>query len=154
MNWSSGWPEPAKSTLHPETNPDGFTAALEASPAWPKPLDGLIVTGIDLSTKPDTLVILIGKLKEGFFDVKARYTGDEARAKIAEYDNVSPTHDPYTNPNAHVYHSCGCGSILDPQTKSFAELNSAASVVGWKVRWPNSGSCYIVYCPECGKDVE
>lgn len=63
------------------------------------------------------------------------------------WNNLKPTHDPYTNPNAFLYYECECGKRLDPRTKSFAALNNAASDANWKVRWgPNS---YVPYCPKC-----
>jgi len=61
--------------------------------------------------------------------------------------NKVPTHDPYTNPNAHIYYSCDCGNILDPGTKRFAELNNAAMAAGWKIRWGHK--YYEPFCPEC-----
>lgn len=70
------------------------------------------------------------------------------------YNNKVPTHDPYTNPNAHIYYQCGCGAILDPGTKSFAALNNHASDKGWKVRWKQNGEGYEPFCVECGKDIE
>lgn len=66
--------------------------------------------------------------------------------------NKKPTHDPYTNPNAHIYYECKCGAILDPGTKSFAALNNCASEAGWKVRW--GAEAYQPYCPKCGEGVE
>ena len=71
---------------------------------------------------------------------------------IARHDNLKPTHDPYTNPNAHIYYECGCGAILDPKTKSFAQLNNCASEKGWKIRFGHSG--YTPYCVKCEEDVE
>jgi len=68
------------------------------------------------------------------------------------YNNLHPTHDPYTNPDSHIYYQCSCGAILDPGTKSFAALNNCASDKGWKVRW--GADSYQPYCVECGKDVE
>jgi len=68
------------------------------------------------------------------------------------YNNMQPTHDPYTNPNAHIYYECSCGAILDPQTKSFAALNNHASDKGWKIRFGERG--YTPYCVKCGEDVE
>ncbi|MCU9931075.1 hypothetical protein OFL77_27470, partial [Escherichia coli] len=53
--------------------------------------------------------------------------------------NRKPTHDPYTNPNAIIYYECGCGAILDPNTKSFAALNNHASEKGWKIRFTDKG---------------
>jgi len=68
--------------------------------------------------------------------------------------NKIPTHDPYTNHNAQLYYSCECGQILDPQTKSFAALNNAASMQGWKIRFGKE--YYIPYCPKCviSKNIE
>jgi hypothetical protein len=71
---------------------------------------------------------------------------------IPQFLNKHPTHDPYTNPNAHIYYQCGCGAILDPGTKSFAALNNCASDKGWKVRW--GADSYVPYCVKCGEDVE
>ena len=70
------------------------------------------------------------------------------------YYNLSPTHDPHTNPNAQLYYECKCGAILDPGTKSFAALNNYASEKGWKIRWKQDGLGYEPFCVECGKDVE
>jgi len=69
-----------------------------------------------------------------------------------KFKNTAPTHDPYTNPGAHIYYECGCGAILDPGTKSFAQLNNCASNAGWKVRW--GADSYVPYCVKCGEDVE
>lgn len=66
--------------------------------------------------------------------------------------NLKPTHDPYTNSNAHIYYECNCGAILDPQTKSFAALNNHASDNGWKIRFTDKG--YVPYCVKCGEGVE
>lgn len=71
---------------------------------------------------------------------------------IPKFLNNKPTHDPYTNPNAHIYYECGCGAILDPGTKSFAQLNNHASNAGWKVRFGQEG--YTPYCVKCGENVE
>lgn len=76
----------------------------------------------------------------------------EEAFKTIERNNLHPTHDPYTNPDSHIYYECKCGQILDPGTKSFAELNNQASKVGWKVRWGDKS--YVPYCVECGKGVE
>lgn len=70
----------------------------------------------------------------------------------AKVRNRKPTHDPYTNPNAHIYYECSCGAILDPQTKSFAALNNHASDKGWKIRFTDKG--YVPYCVKCGEGVE
>ena len=66
--------------------------------------------------------------------------------------NLKPTHDPYANPNAHIYYECSCGAILDPKTKSFAQLNNCASEKGWKIRFGENG--YKPYCVKCGEGVE
>ena len=68
------------------------------------------------------------------------------------FKNNKPTHDPYTNPNAHIYYECGCGAILDPKTKRFAALNNYASEKGWKIRFGADG--YTPYCVKCGENVE
>jgi hypothetical protein len=73
-------------------------------------------------------------------------------ATIKEHTNKVPTHDPYTNPDAELYYACGCGAILDPGTKSFAELNNQASRKGWKIRFSDAG--YTPYCVDCGKGVD
>lgn len=79
---------------------------------------------------------------------------ETAQNILKEYKNKVPTHDPYTNPDAHIYYQCDCGKILDPGTKSFAALNNAASREGWKVRWRQNGEGYQPFCVECGKEVE
>lgn len=71
---------------------------------------------------------------------------------LKEHTNKVPTHDPYTNPNAQIYYECGCGAILDPGTKRFAELNNCASKAGWKIRFGETG--YTPYCVKCGEGVE
>ena len=68
------------------------------------------------------------------------------------YVNRPPTHDPYANPNAHIYYECNCGAILDPRTKSFAALNNYASEKGWKIRFGLDG--YTPHCVKCGEGVE
>lgn len=69
-----------------------------------------------------------------------------------ERNNLKPTHDPYTNPNANIYYECACGAILDPSTKSFAQLNNHASKMGWKIRF--GADSYVPYCVKCGEEVE
>jgi len=73
-------------------------------------------------------------------------------ATVVNRNNLKPTHDPYTNPNAYIYYECSCGAILDPQTKSFAALNNYASEKGWKIRF--GAESYQPYCEKCGEDVE
>ena len=75
----------------------------------------------------------------------------DATANIL-FKNKHPTHDPYTNPNSIIYYECACGAILDPQTKSFAQLNNCASDKGWKIRFTDKG--YVPYCVKCGEGVE
>ncbi len=88
-------------------------------------------------------------------NVKPEWVKDAANYSIVqarELTNLKPTHDSYTNPNAMIYYECACGAILDPKTKSFAALNNAASMAGWKVRFGDVG--YTPYCVECGEGVE
>lgn len=73
-------------------------------------------------------------------------------ASKREYKNKVPTHDPYSNPDSHIYYECACGAILDPGTKSFAQLNNAASNAGWKIRFGHE--YYVPYCVKCGEGVE
>ena len=72
--------------------------------------------------------------------------------ELPKFLNNKPTHDPYTNPNSHIYYECSCGAILDPGTKSFAQLNNHASEAGWKIRW--GADSYVPYCVKCGEEVE
>jgi hypothetical protein len=74
--------------------------------------------------------------------------------EIRKHSNLKPTHDPYTNPDSHIYYECNCGAILDPGTRSFAQLNNVASAKDWKVRWRKDGQGYEAFCVECGKDKE
>lgn len=83
---------------------------------------------------------------------KEAYETDSIKNVDKLYNNMKPTHDPYANPNATIYYECNCGQILDPQTKSFAQLNNYSSEKGWKIRFGERG--YTPYCVECGKDVE
>lgn len=71
---------------------------------------------------------------------------------IRELNNKVPTHDPYTNPNAHIYFQCDCGAVLDPSTKSFASLTTAASNAGWKIRFGHEH--YQAYCVKCGEGMD
>lgn len=100
------------------------------------------ILGIDWA-KPgsDKTVTIAGKIDD---------TGKIHIEKV--YQNKVPTHDPYTNPNAHIYYQCNCGAILDPGTKSFAALNNAAMVSGWKIRFGHE--YYVPYCVKCGEGVE
>jgi len=76
----------------------------------------------------------------------------EEVASISEqsWNNLKPTHDPYTNPDAYLYYQCDCGETLDPKTKRFAELNNCASHAGWKIRF--GAHHYVPYCPKCVKE--
>ncbi len=89
-------------------------------------------------------------------EFKEKYPSDQyGKLNIEKvYNNKVPTHDPYTNPDAHIYYQCNCGAIFDPGTKSFAALNNYASETGWKVRWKKDGQGYEPFCVDCGKDVE
>lgn len=81
------------------------------------------------------------------------WSKDEKQVPLDQvYKNLKPTHDPYANPNTEIYYECSCGAILDPGTKSFAQLNNCASEKGWKIRFSDKG--YVPYCVECGENVE
>ena len=84
--------------------------------------------------------------------VKEEPTNAQVTTEVRTRNNKVPTHDPYTNPNAYIYFECSCGAILDPSTKSFAALTTAASKANWKIRFGHQW--YMAYCVECGKDVE
>lgn len=93
---------------------------------------------VDLAAGPDQTVL-------------TTFEDGQLKHRITEpgelYNNLKPTHDPYTNPGAFLYYECECGQILDPKTKRFAELNNCASEKGWKIRWGSQH--YIPYCPKC-----
>ena len=60
------------------------------------------------------------------------------------------THDPMSNPNAHLYYECqDCTAMLDPGTKSFAALNTFASNSDWFIHWSPRGDGYEAFCPVC-----
>jgi len=103
----------------------------------------------DLGNGADETVVVTGKIVDGKIHVQEFYKGNEAKKLLEEYNNKVPTHDPYTNPNAHIYYSCDCGNILDPGTKRFAELNNAAMDNGWKIKW--GYEYYEPFCPSCVK---
>lgn len=100
--------------------------------------------GVDWAKGPDQTVYY----ETNGIKVK-QLTEEEFKKK---YNNSMPTHDPYTNPDATIYYECGCGAILDPNTKSFAALNNHASDKGWKIRFTDNG--YEPYCVKCGEGVE
>lgn len=120
-----------------------------------------VALGVDLAKGEDKLNVVtmvdgkIVEIKEGdkaraFLDAvaHAEKVADEFPAiRTRSYDNLKPTHDPYTNPNAFLYYECDCGQRLDPHTKSFAGLNNAAMNSGWKIRW--GANSYVPYCPKC-----
>lgn len=117
-------------------------------PVWPEPKQDekvtLIYSGTDLASEPSITIYGV-YTKDGFVNL----TEKEFQNK---FKNTQPTHDPYTNPNSHIYYECGCGAILDPGTNSFASLNNHASEAGWKVRW--GADSYVPYCVKCGEGVE
>lgn len=115
---------------------------------WPKTAEDILkhdsgITPELLGIKIDLPVISQARAK----DIAAI-----KQAEMKEYLNKVPTHDPYTNPDATIYYECGCGAILDPNTKSFAALNNHASEKGWKIRFSEKG--YTPYCVKCGEGVE
>lgn len=123
MSWGKEWPI---EQLKPRSQWDKDVAGLD----WPK------AASIEKAKAEEFKII-----KDTFQNI-----GEKV------YNNLPPTHDPYTNPNAHIYYQCNCGAILDPGTKSFAELNNQASRQGWKIRFSDTG--YKPYCVKCGKGVE
>lgn len=108
--------------------------------------EGVKHIGVDLAKPESDVAIYTVYDKDGGLQY---LTEEEFQNK---FKNISPTHDPYTNPNAHIYYECSCGAILDPGTKSFAALNNCASEAGWKVRW--GADSYVPYCVKCGENVE
>jgi len=94
---------------------------------------------------------LISEINHVRLDVDLAKPGTD-QTVYHEFKNKTPTHDPYTNPDAHIYYECACGAILDPKTKSFAALNNCASNKGWKIRFGERG--YTPYCVKCGEDIE
>lgn len=105
----------------------------------------------DIGITPELSGVMINQQRLVYTAKAATF---ETAGQEKEYNNKVPTHDPYTNPNTHIYYECKCGAILDPSTKSFAALNNYASEKGWKVRWRQDGAGYEPFCVECGKDVE
>lgn len=123
-----------------------------SNPVWPK------VVTITYPTTPNFTPIKYDGMVTVDLDKNGNITEAGKQAIVADmqkvYSNKVPTHDPYTNPNSHIYYECKCGAILDPNIKSFAALNNYASEKGWKVRWRQDGAGYEPFCVECGKDVE
>ena len=122
-----------------------------------QPLKAAKLIGWDLTKSDDETVAITGIIENGILKIDAEYRGEEAKILIENYTkartrNLKPTHDPYTNPDAHIYYECACGAILDPQTKSFAALNNCASEKGWKIRFTDKG--YVPYCVKCGEGME
>lgn len=127
MSWSKEWPN--------------VVGAIN----WPKPIG----IGIDLGAGDSQTVLTTfenGQIKQRIIPESELYIQEKV------YNNLPPTHDPYTNPNAQIYYQCSCGAILDPGTKSFAALNNYASEKGWKIRFGEVG--YTPYCVKCGEGVE
>lgn len=51
---------------------------------------------------------------------------------------------------AYLYFQCeACQTILDPHTRSFAELQQNRVDAGWKCVWNTNGLGYNVYCDKC-----
>lgn len=129
MGWGKEWPKAAEDILKHDS---GITPELLGSP-----IPNATLIGWDVGSK-DKSVKILGK------------TDANGNLKIEKiYSNSMPTHDPYTNPDATIYYECGCGAILDPNTKSFAALNNHASEKGWKIRFTDKG--YVPYCVKCGE---
>jgi hypothetical protein len=133
MGWSKEWPEFKQSEKH--------TMIYEGSNPFPE--INHVQLGIDLGSGDSQTILTTWENGE----IKHRVIPPEEL-----YVNAKPTHDPYANPNAHIYYECNCGAILDPKTKSFAQLNNHASAVGWKIRFGEHG--YTPYCVKCGENVE
>lgn len=135
MNWSKEWKVPiVDNTSKTENTLADWAKIIEQSGKQP------VLTGVDLGTGER---VIYTEFKDGVI----------THTDITkEYKNKVPTHDPYTNPDTHIYYQCDCGAVLDPGTKSFAALNNAAMVSGWKVRW--GAHSYQPYCVKCGEDVE
>lgn len=139
--WGGGWLKPEDKAEMDKAEQD----AMLYGQGWTKITeDGVKHIGIDLASEPSVTIYTV-YTKDGFVNL----TEEEFQNK---FKNIVPTHDPYTNPNSHIYYECGCGAILDPGTKSFAQLNNHASEAGWKIRW--GADSYIPYCVKCGEDVE
>ena len=136
MAWGKEWPKPDMFDVAEEQL---NVSATYINALW-QSQQGLPVTGLDLSTGEK---VVLTEYKDGVI------THTDI---IKEYKNKVPTHDPYSNPDSHIYYECACGAILDPGTKSFAALNNAASAAGWKVRF--GVEYYVPYCVKCGEGVE
>jgi hypothetical protein len=123
-------------TTKPEFDPEELLKSMtdNTMPIW---------HGIDLGSGEK---VILTEYKDGVI------THTDITEKV--HSNLKPTHDPYTNPDSHIYYECGCGAILDPGTRSFAQLNNVASAKDWKVRWRKDGQGYEAFCVECGKEVD
>lgn len=126
MGWGKEWPSNSQVWI------DQVNKAFDAE--FPE------ITSLDLATGEK---VVLTTIKDGII----------THTDITkEYKNKVPTHDPYSNPDSHIYYECACGAILDPGTRSFAQLNNAAMNSGWKVRW--GATSYQPYCVKCGHDVD
>lgn len=121
---------------------------------WPKADNDSTFTIAENILKRDSGITpeLIGVAKDTMLYGKGVLQNSKHVPLEKIYSNSMPTHDPYTNPDATIYYECGCGAILDPNTKSFAALNNHASEKGWKIRFTDKG--YVPYCVKCGEGVE
>lgn len=121
---------------------------------WPTSVKPEVIITVDHEVADTTAYALF---KNGKYEEISEADFRQAEFKSLQlieknYQNLKPTHDPYANPDAHIYYECACGAILDPQTKSFAALNNCASDKGWKIRFTDKG--YVPYCVKCGEGVE
>lgn len=152
MSWGNSFAE-----LQKQKEPALETLAINNVPLTQDGLTAVDLTKIENYKLSDPFPLEGEKLKPSIamqktianIDICSEYKFERVLPSKA---NRPPTHDPYTNPNAQLYYSCGCGAIFDPGTKRFAELNNHASNAGWKIRFSDRG--YTPYCVKCGEGVE
>lgn len=148
MGWGNSWEEDSATAINQIWQNEQAQVL--------KSLDltaGIIVTETKIENGEIKQHVIPPEEYLSYDDPKAKDVNIEHLVKAyATVRNRKPTHDPYTNPNAHIYYECACGEILDPQTKSFAALNNYASEKGWKIRFTDKG--YVPYCVKCGERVE
>lgn len=132
MGWGKEWPKADNDSTFTIPHTFEYSASQNFPPIK---FDGMVAVDLD---------------KDGNITAEGKQAIIDDMKKV--YLNKVPTHDPYTNPDATIYYECGCGAILDPNTKSFAALNNHASDKGWKIRFSEKG--YTPYCVKCGEGVE